>query len=190
MNTLVFVSSNDEKEREHTMTMIERSAPVMITGATGYVAGLLVKKLLVEGLTAQARDLNTPEKLKYLNELAATNPGEIRFFKADLLDDGSYSKAMAGCELVFHTTSPFKIDVKDPRKELVDPALLGTRNVLETADRTPSVKRVALTSSCAATYGNNADLQKTPNGVFTEKIRSPSGRPGRSTKCSLVGIWP
>ncbi len=28
------------------MITIDRSAPVMVTGATGYVAGLLVKKLL------------------------------------------------------------------------------------------------------------------------------------------------
>ncbi len=148
----------------------------MVTGATGYIAGLLVKKLLEEGLTVHApvRDPNNPEKLKYLNEIAAATPGEIKYFKADLLDDGSYAEAMAGCELVFHTASPFKVDVKDPQKELVDPAKLGTRNVLEEANRIPSVERVVLTSSCAAIYGDNADLEKTPNGVFTEEIWNTS----------------
>ncbi|MBP0028626.1 NAD-dependent epimerase/dehydratase family protein [Roseofilum sp. Guam] len=158
------------------MTTIERSAPVMVTGATGYVAGVLVKKLLEEGLTVHApvRDPNNPEKLHYLNAIAAASPGEIKYFKADLLDEGSYAEAMVGCELVFHTASPFKLDIQDPQKELVDPAKLGTRNVLETANRTPSVKRVVLTSSCAAIYGDNVDLQKTPNGVFTEEIWNTS----------------
>ena len=158
------------------MTKIDRSAPIMVTGATGYVAGLLVKKLLEEGLTVHApvRDPDGAEKLKYLNEIAAATPGEIKYFQADLLDEGSYAEAMAGCELVFHTASPFKVNVKDAQKELVDPAKLGTRNVLETANRTPSVKRVVLTSSCAAIYGDNADLEKTANGVFTEEIWNTS----------------
>ena len=71
------------------MKTIDRKALVMVTGATGYVAGVLVKKLPEEGLTVHApvRDPNNPEKLKFLNELAAATPGEIKFFKADLLDD-------------------------------------------------------------------------------------------------------
>ena len=158
------------------MTTIDRGKPVMITGATGYVAGWIVKKLLDEGLTVHApvRDPENARKLQYLDNLAADAPGSITYFKADLLDHGSYAKAMTGCELVFHTASPFKIDIADPQKELVDPAQLGTRNVLEEANRTPSVKRVVLTSSCAAIYGDNADLKNTPDGVFTENIWNTS----------------
>jgi len=154
------------------MSIIPKKAPVMITGATGYVAGWVVKKLLEEGLTVHApvRDPENPENLKYLNQIVANAPGEIKYFKSDLLEEGSYAEGMAGCEFVFHTASPFKIDVTDPQKELVDPAQLGTRNVLNEVNRTPSVKRVVLTSSCAAIYGDNADLQNTPNGIFTEEI--------------------
>lgn len=158
------------------MLQIDTSAPVMVTGATGYVAGWVVKRLLEEGLTVHApvRDPDNPDKLKYLNEIAAQTPGTMRYFKADLLDEGSYADAMAGCSVVFHTASPFFLGSKDPQKELVDPARLGTRNVLEQANRTPSVRRVVLTSSCAAIYGDNADLQDTPNGVFTEEIWNTS----------------
>ena len=76
--------------------------------------------------------------------------------------------------MVFHTASPFIASVKDPQKELIDPAKLGTRNVLEQANKTDSVKRVVLTSSCAAIYGDNIDLQSTPNGVFTEQVWNTS----------------
>lgn len=158
------------------MMQIDTSAPVMVTGATGYVAGWVVKRLLEEGLIVHApvRDPDNQEKLRYLNEIAASTPGTIRYFKADLLDEGSYAEAMAGCAIVIHTASPFYFDVKDPQKELVDPARLGTRNVLEEANRTPSVRRVVLTSSCAAIYGDSADLAGTPDGVFTEEVWNTS----------------
>ena len=152
------------------MKEIAKNRPVMVTGATGYVAGWIVKKLLDEGLTVHAavRDTVNMEKLKHLNALAEQAPSSIAYFKADLLADGSYAKAMDGCEVVFHTASPFFMNVKDPQKELIEPAQLGTRNVLEQANRAESVKRVVLTSSCAAIYGDNADLEQTANGVFTE----------------------
>jgi nucleoside-diphosphate-sugar epimerase len=158
------------------MTTIHPQAPVMVTGATGYVAGRLVEKLLERGHTVHAavRGPENREKLKYLDNLAEALPGRIRYFKGDLLAPGSYAAAMAGCELVFHTAPPFTTHVQDPVKELIEPARLGTRNVLEQANQTPPVKRVVVTSSCAAIYGDNADLEKTPNGVFTEEIWNTS----------------
>ena len=144
------------------MTTIDKSKPVMVTGATGFVAGWLVKKLLEEGITVHAavRNPDNNEKLKYLNAIADKSKGSIKYFKSDLLQEGSYAEAMEGCELVYHTASPFVIDVNDPQKELIDPAKLGTRNVLEQANKTASVKRVVVTSSCAAIYGDNRGFKK------------------------------
>lgn len=155
---------------------IDKTTPVLVTGATGYVAGWIVKRLLEEGVTVHAAVRNPYDrsKVRHLDELAAKLPGTIRYFKADLLDQGSFAEAMAGCGIVFHTASPFTLNIQDPQKELVDPALLGTRNVLETANRTGSVKRVVLTSSCAAIYGDNADINATPGGVFTEEVWNSS----------------
>ncbi len=158
------------------MTYLDPSQPVMVTGATGYVAGWLVKKLLDEGFTVHApvRSPDKPEKIKYLEQLAINAPGSIKYFKADLLDPGSYTEAMKGCQVVFHTASPFTTNVKDPQKDLVDPALEGTRNVLDSVNQTPSVKRVVLTSSCAAIYGDNQDLQTLPDQTLTEDVWNTS----------------
>lgn len=153
------------------MMDIDMASPVLVTGATGYVAGWLVQYLLDAGVTVHAavRSPDDPEKVGPLRAMADGTPGEIRFFRADLLEEGSYGEAMAGCGVVFHTASPFTTEVDDPQRELVDPALLGTRNVLTEANRTPSVQRVVLTSSVAAIYCDNEDLEKTTNGVLTEK---------------------
>ena len=126
------------------MLKIDASSPIMITGATGYVAGWIVKGLLEKGVTVHAavRDPNAEKKVRHLHDMAKTAPGKIKFFKADLLDEGSHADAMTGCAIVFHTASPFIAAVNDPQKELVDPAKLGTRNVLEQANRAASVRRV------------------------------------------------
>jgi len=158
------------------MITIDTKSPVLVTGATGYVAGWLIKELLEAGVTVHAavRDPSKTEKHEHLDEIAAKAKGSIKYFKADLLDEGSYAEAMDECSIVFHTASPFIINVKNPQKELIDPAKLGTRNVLTQATKTSSVKRVVVTSSCAAVYGDNADLKKTPLGIFTEDVWNTS----------------
>ena len=158
------------------MYTVDTSSPVLVTGATGFVAGWIIKRLLEAGVTVHAavRSVSNTAKRKHLDDVAATAPGEIRYFEADLLNEGSFAEAMEGCAVVFHTASPFTSNIKDPQKELIDPAKLGTRNVLTQATKTPTVRRVVLTSSCAAIYGDNADLKDTPNGVFTEEIWNTS----------------
>jgi nucleoside-diphosphate-sugar epimerase len=59
--------------------------------------------------------------------------------------------------------------VKDPQKELVEPALLGTRNVLDTVQRSASVRRLVLTSSVAAILGDNLDARQVPDGILNEE---------------------
>ena len=159
-----------------TQPVYDTSAPVLVTGATGYVAGWIVKELLDLGFTVHAavRDPSNADKLRYLHEAAAQSPGSIRYFKSDLLQSGSYEEAMQGCSVVFHTASPFTLNVNDAQKDLVEPAQLGTRNVLEGANRTPSVRRVVVTSSCAAIYGDNADLDAAPGPKFTEEVWNTS----------------
>lgn len=150
--------------------VFDTSSPVLVTGASGYVAGWLVARLLDEGFTVHAtvRDPNDAAKTAHLSALAEGRPGEIRFFAANLLEPGSFAEAMQGCAVVFHTASPFISTFSDPQKDLVDPAVNGTRTVLESASATPSVKRVVVTSSCAAMFGSLDDVANSPGGMLGE----------------------
>lgn len=153
-------------------TSVDTSAPALVTGATGYVAGWLVKQLLEAGVTVHAavRDPDNADKTRHLREIANRAAGRLRIFHADLLEPGSYAEAMAGCGIVFHTASPFTTDVDDPQKELIEPAQRGTHNVLQEATRHDSVERVVLTSSCAAIYTDAVDCAAAPGGKLTEDI--------------------
>jgi len=154
------------------MRNVDKSKPVLVTGGSGYLASWIIKLLLEDGIRVNAtvRDPSNAKKVRHLETLAEASNGDLTLFKADLLDEGSFDEPMKDCELLIHTASPFFITgIKDPENELVRPAIDGTRNVLESAKRSPTVKRVVLTSSVVAIYGDNADIQLTSGGVFTEE---------------------
>lgn len=152
------------------MKEIDKTKPVMLTGATGYVAGWIAKRLLEDGhiIHAPIRNPENKEKTKYLDALAEQSSGSIIYFKADLLTPESYDEAAEGCELVIHTASPFVTAPKNPQTDLVDPALKGTENVLSSVNKAGVVQRVILTSSCAAIYGDAKDILQYPNQTITE----------------------
>jgi nucleoside-diphosphate-sugar epimerase len=140
---------------------IDTSSPVVLTGSTGYVAGVICRELLKAGLTVHCpvRDPTNESKIQYLKDIEAKSDGTLKFFKADLLEDGSYLESMKGCSVVFHTASPFVTTIpKGKEKEvLLDPAVNGTKNILQSAKETLTVKRVVLTSSCYAIATDGTD---------------------------------
>ncbi len=155
---------------------IDRNLPVLITGATGYVAGWVVKHFLEKGFTVHAaiRDAENKTKRQHLDQIANNCMGEIKFFESDLLDEGSYSEAMEGCQIVVHTASPFLLETKDPQRDLIDPALKGTMNVLNSVNKTDTVTRVVITSSVAAIYGDAIDSLNVENRTLDETIWNTS----------------
>ena len=161
------------------MSIIDKTKPVMVTGATGYIAGWIVKNLLENGfkVNAAVRDINNIDKKSHLDSIAKKSNGEIKYFESDLLDNGSYSEAMFDCQLVIHTASPFFLDSKDAQKQIIDPAFEGTKNVLQSVNETKSVKRVVLTSSVAAIYGDAIEGQTAAGGVFDETTWNRTSTP-------------
>ena len=151
---------------------VDTTRPALVTGATGYVAGWMVKGLLGAGATVHAavRDPGNTAKVAHLTALAEHAPGTLKLFRGDLGEPGSYAEAMAGCGVVFHTASPFVRHVEDPQRDLVDPAVGGTRDVLETASATHTVTRVVVTSSVASLYTDAVECAAAPGGRLTEDL--------------------
>jgi nucleoside-diphosphate-sugar epimerase len=147
------------------------SSIIMVTGGTGYVGSWIVKKLLEAGHTVRmtVRDKSRTSKYAVLQKIADQSSGSLEFWEADLLVPGSFDAAAKGSDAIMHVASPFKIKVSDPQKELIDPALEGTRNVLSAASHSGSVRKVVITSSVAAVHGDNADMAEQGLESFNEE---------------------
>lgn len=162
------------------MTIVDKSKPILVTGATGYVAGWIIANLLRQGFIVHATVRNPENKksIEHLVNIAASSSGSIHFFKANLLKPKDFDTAMQGCEIVIHTASPFVVsNYKDALKDIIEPAIQGTKNVLESVNRTDSVKRVVLTSSIAATYGDAIEILKKPDHHFDENDWNTTSSP-------------
>lgn len=59
---------------------------------------------------------------------------------------------------MIHVASPFPAESPKNEDEVIKPAVEGTKNVLEACVNAGCVKRVVVTSSCAAIYGIVASI--------------------------------
>jgi len=142
-----------------------------VTGASGYAASWVVWEFLSRGATVRAtvRDPDNQAKCQHLIDMGKELPGTLELVKADLLEPGSFDEAVSGAGAVIHMASPFFIGkIKDPYAQFINPAVEGTKNVLDAVNKAESVTAVVLTSSVAAVYGDSRDLPKAPDGRFTE----------------------
>lgn len=147
----------------------EQVARIAVTGATGYVAANIVARLLESGhvVHGTTRSTKSPAALALMQLPYAKD--NLKLFEADVLKSESFDEVFQDCSYVIHTASPFSNGVKksDVEAKLVKPAVQGTENVLRAADRSPSVKRVVLTSSVAAIAGLSDERGE--KYTFTEK---------------------
>jgi dihydroflavonol-4-reductase len=121
-----------------------------VTGASGFIASQIVRELLARGYRVRGtvRNPDRTDRFHFLTNLPGARE-RLDLVKGDLLDAKGWDAAVAGCDYVMHTASPYQIDVEDPQRDLVEPAVRGTRHVLD-ACLWAGVKRVVLTSSMAA----------------------------------------
>ncbi|OIK04824.1 NAD-dependent epimerase/dehydratase family protein [Streptomyces monashensis] len=146
---------------------------VAVTGGSGFVGSHVVRRLLERGCVVHAtvRDAADARKVRPLWELQEAFPGRLVLHEADLLREGSFDEAFGGCSTVFHVASQFLMPerIRDGRRDVVDPALLGTRNVLGAVERTPDVGTLVFTSTVGAIFGDYADVLGMDGQVLSER---------------------
>ena len=152
------------------MAPTDTSAPILVTGGSGYIATHLILQLLEAGHTVRttvrslAREPSVRESLTAAG-LPASSSERLSFVAADLSADAGWAEAARDCSHVHHVASPFPLELPKHEDELIVPAREGTLRVLRAA-RDAAVRRVIMTSSYAAVgYGWPAGRAE----VFTEE---------------------
>ena len=81
------------------MAFIDKKKPILVTGATGYIASWIIKFLIDEGYTVHGtvRSTLNKNKIAHLLEIDKNGNGKLNLFEADLLEEGSFKEAMKGC---------------------------------------------------------------------------------------------
>lgn len=131
----------------------------LVTGASGHLGHNLVRLLLEKGIPVRASVRHISKK----NSLAGLH---CEVVQADITDKRSLISALQDVEVFYAVGAAFKLWAKDPKKEIYDVNLSGTRNMIEAAAEA-GVKRIVYVSSIAAldysrsptkeSYGYNPD---------------------------------
>ncbi|KAL1881394.1 hypothetical protein VTK73DRAFT_4154 [Phialemonium thermophilum] len=148
---------------------------VLLTGGSGFIAAHILDQLLKKGHSI-VTTVRSEEKAKKIREAYPdkTQDQLAIVIVPDIAQPGAFDEAVKipGLEVVLHTASPFHFKAKDPKTELIDPAVNGTTGILKAIVKSaPSVRRVVITSSFAAIM-DEAHLSD-PNVTYTEKSWNP-----------------
>jgi dihydroflavonol-4-reductase len=133
--------------------MSDQKGRVLVTGASGYIAGFVIKALVAEGWPVRG----TIRNLARAGEVRATlGLPDLELVACDLMRDDGWAEAMAGIQFVQHIASPIPAGEPKNPDDLIVPAREGALRALRFA-HAAGVKRVVMTSSMAAiAYGHGA----------------------------------
>jgi UDP-glucose 4-epimerase len=136
---------------------------IFITGVAGFIGSNLADRLLAEGKTVVGWDNFSTGQRKFVE--GALKSLNFRLVEGDNLDLPAMTRAMAGCDTVFHlaANADVRFGLDHPSKDLQQNTI-ATFNVLE-AMRSNGIKRIAF-SSTGSVYGEAETIPTPENAAF------------------------
>ncbi|TAQ88809.1 hypothetical protein B7494_g2866 [Chlorociboria aeruginascens] len=158
---------------------------ILLTGANGFVGSHILDQLLGSGFSVRAIVRSEAKSKQVLSDFP--NYGSQLDFGIvpDITTSGAFDTAVQAnppFDAVVHTASPFLYRVISNNREFLDPAIKGTLEILKSIKaHAPTVKRVVITSSCAAVVNFAADPIASPQKIYTEEDWNPTTWEGALT---------
>ena len=136
---------------------------IFITGAAGFIGSTLADRLLADGKVVVGWDNFSTGQPRFLD--GALKNKNFQLVEGDNLDLPALTKAMAGCDTVFHlaANADVRFGLNHPSKDLQQNTV-ATFNVLE-AMRANDIKRIAF-SSTGSVYGEAAMIPTPEDAPF------------------------
>ena len=146
---------------------------ILLTGVNGFVGANVLDALLKKNYRVRGA-VRSISKSTFFNQKypKAASTGDLTFVVVpDIQAPHALDEAASDVDYICHVASPYFINVADPIKDLVEPAVNGTRNALASAMKAKNLKRMTILSSFASVV----DLSKNPRPgyVYTEKDWDP-----------------
>ncbi|KAJ5344680.1 NAD(P)-binding protein [Penicillium brevicompactum] len=129
-----------------------RTEHLLITGVTGYIGFQTLILALERGYFVRAvvRSESSIDELKRTPAVAESlDKAKLDIVVIpDFLEHGAFLRHLDGITAIIHLASPLSFSAEDLIEGIVKPAVSMVTTVLEAAARSPSIRRVVLTSSC------------------------------------------
>ncbi|EHK46859.1 hypothetical protein TRIATDRAFT_217178 [Trichoderma atroviride IMI 206040] len=162
---------------------------IFLTGATGHVGFRVLVLALQAGYSVRAavRSLTKSEAILDSQPIKALNPGSHLGFVEipDLAAEGAFDEILEGVTFVVHVAAPITSTVgigDDLEAHFIEPSVQGTLNLLRSARKHASIRRVVITSSLAA-------IVDTTNPEEASRTQSRTFRIPRSPYSSSVQAY-
>lgn len=135
---------------------------VLISGASGFVALHIVQELVKKGYTVVG-SVRSEEKGEYVKKNSG-NPEKVSYeIVEDIEQEGAFDefvKKHPEATVFLHTASPFHFETLNSERDLLLPAVNGTKNALTSIHKNgENIKRVVVTSSYAAIASAEMDQE-------------------------------
>ncbi|KAH6918144.1 D-lactaldehyde dehydrogenase [Coprinopsis sp. MPI-PUGE-AT-0042] len=162
------------------------SGKVLVTGANGYVAMWVVKRLLERGYSVRGT-IRSADKAHYLKEYFSEYADRLEIFVvADMTQDGAFDEAVKGVDAVQHIASPVGLRWLKTPKEFIDPAVSGTVEILKSASKHGhALRRIVITSSMAAILGDKGGVPWTEDDWNDDAVKVVEERGAEAAVLSM-----
>jgi nucleoside-diphosphate-sugar epimerase len=136
---------------------------VLITGPTGFVGAHVFRALLTNGYRVRGT-IRRESGADFLRKQYPDQTRDMDFIVVpDIQAVGALDAAASDVDYICHVASPYFMSTTDPIKELVEPAVNGTKNVVASALKSKTLKRLTIMSSFASVN----DIFKAPRPGYT-----------------------
>jgi Nucleoside-diphosphate-sugar epimerases len=143
---------------------------ILVTGSTGFIGSHLIEELSKQGLALRAA-YRPGDNFQFIDSDFLIDGLDLESFPLELSDARSVAKAVAGCQIVFHTEHLFSYSERD-KARLYAINQQGTRNVME-ACLAAGVERVVYTSGMETLRAaEGQDFTRESDGVALEELSS------------------
>src|SRR5690606_32391801 len=136
-----FYSIQNTSKNSYYGKVTSMSNQILVTGANGHLGNNVVRALLAQGETHVRASVRNPQVKAPFAGL------DCEVVAADLMDKESLRRALKGVDTLYQVAAVFKHWARNPQRDIIDPTVQGTRNIMEAAAEQGVNKIVYVSSS-------------------------------------------